>query len=194
MVRILGLVLLMAGCGAPAIHYDYSQEPDPRRGEYVIGIADRLSIKVWKNPDLTTEAVVRPDGTITMPLIGDVRAAGRTPSQLRDDITRLLGNFIRDEGALVTIAVTGINSYSFTVSGNVEHAGVFSAQKYVTVVEAIQLAGGPNRYASPERTKLLRRGTDGKLRVIPINYSDVVAGKRPEANLPLVAGDQLFMP
>lgn len=186
---------LAAGCGGgPVINYDYSQEIDPRKTEYVIGVSDRMTIRVWKNPELSADVVVRPDGIITMPLIGDLKAVGRTPTQLKDDISKMLANFIRDEGATVTVAMTGLNSYSFTVSGNVEHPGTFRGEKYVTVLEAISLAGGPNRYASPRRLKLLRAGKDGEIRQIPINYSDLVVGKHPEANLALMTGDQLFMP
>jgi polysaccharide export outer membrane protein len=182
--------------GACATHrsYDYSKEPDPRRSEYVIGVGDQLSVQVWRNPDLSREAVVRPDGQITMPLIGDVTADGRTPSQLKEEIAKQLAKFVRGEGVVVIIAVTAVNSYSFTVSGNVEHAGVFRSAKYVTVLEAIQLAGGPNRFASPEDTKLYRRDRKGTLRVIPIDYPKIVAGKQPEANLALLSGDQLFVP
>jgi polysaccharide export outer membrane protein len=195
MISILRPVLcaLLLACGAPAIRYDYAREPDPRRTEYVIGVADHLDIKIWKNPDLSTGVIVRPDGTITLPLLGDLRAAGKTPSQLKGDIAKALTTYIRDEGAVVTIAVTGINSYSFTVSGNVEHAGVFSSQKYVTVLDAIQLAGGLNRYAG-NLVKLFRRDADGKLRVIPIDYEAIQEGRQPDANLALLAGDQLFVP
>lgn len=180
--------------GAPRIDYDYSKEPDPRLTEYVIGISDGLSINVWKNPELSTEAIVRPDGMITLPLIGDLRAVGRTPSEIRDELGRQLAKYLREQSPVVTVAVTAINSYSFTVSGNVENAGVFTAQKYVTVFDAIQLAGGPNRFASPERTTLLRKGQDGKVRTIPINYEELKDGKRLEANLALLPGDRVHVP
>ena len=98
------------------------------------------------------------------------------------------------EGAVVTVAVTAVNSYSFTVSGNVVTPGVFNAHKYATVLDAVQLAGGPNRFASPMEMQLMRRGQDGKLRVIPINYLAVVDGSQPEANLVLLPGDQIHMP
>jgi polysaccharide biosynthesis/export protein len=191
-VSLLGLSL--CACGAAPVVYDYSREPDPRKSEYVIGVSDRLAIKVWKNPDLSTEAIVRPDGTITLPLLGDLHAAGRTPTTLRADIQKLLGNYIRDESAVVTVAITAVLSYSFTVSGNVEHPGVFTSEKYVTVVDAVQLAGGINRYGSAEQTQILRPGKDGKMRVIPIDFPAVQAGKQPEANIALVAGDRVFVP
>ena len=157
-------------------------------------MADSLAIRVWKNPDLTTEATVRPDGTITMPLLGDLTADGKTPSQLKHDIATQLAKYVKDEGAVVTIAVTGVNSYSFTVSGNVERAGVYTSKKYVTVLEAMQLAGGPNRFGSPKHMKLFRRVKGGATRVIPINYTAVLEGTQPEANLALIAGDQLYVP
>jgi polysaccharide biosynthesis/export protein len=195
MQRFMVVAVVLAACGGnPSIRYDYGREPDPRKTEFVVGVADHLAIRVWKNPDLSAEVIVRPDGTITMPLLGDLTAAGRTPTQLRDDVTRQLANFVRDEGAVVTVAVTQVNSYSFTVSGNVERAGTFRSDKYVTVIEAIQLAGGPNRYASPGRMRLIRTDRDGKTRVIPISYDDIQSGKRPEANLALLPGDQIFMP
>jgi polysaccharide export outer membrane protein len=188
------LLVVLAACASPGVKYDYAREPDPRRSEYVIGVADHLAIHVWKNPELSRDAIVRPDGTITIPLIGDLEANGRTPTQLRDDITKQLARYVRDEGVVVTVAVTGVNSYTFTVSGNVERPGVYSSQKYVTVLEAVQLAGGPNRFASPRGTRVLRRDRAGKLRQIPIDYPAVLEGKQPEANLALVAGDQVHVP
>src|SRR5207237_5773936 len=77
----------LVACGGSTPYYDYSKEPNPLHDEYVIGVADDLEITVWKNGDLSTKASVRPDGTITLPLIGDVRAAGRTPTELKADIT-----------------------------------------------------------------------------------------------------------
>jgi len=191
---VLGVGLCCWACSGAAVEYDYSKEPDPRRSEYVIGASDRLSIRVWRNPDLSTDAVVRPDGTITMPLIGDILADGKTPSELKQDITKQLAAYVRDEGAVVTIAVTGINSYAVTVSGNVEHPGVFTSSRYLTVLEAMQLAGGPNRYASPRQLKIYRHDRKGNVRIVPIDYDLLVDGKTPQANLALIAGDQLYMP
>jgi len=191
---ILYAVLLGACGGTVRYDYDYAKEPDPRKSEFIIGVADHLTIRVWKNPDLSTEAAVRPDGTITMPLLGDLTANGKTPSRLKEEITKQLAKYVRDEGAVVTVAVTGVNSYSFTVSGAVERPGVFTAQKYMTVLEAMQLAGGPNRFASPKETKLFRKDGKGATRIIPINYTAVLDGTQPEANLPLVSGDQLYVP
>ncbi|HTA18251.1 MAG TPA: polysaccharide biosynthesis/export family protein [Polyangia bacterium] len=182
------------GCGHSHLRYDYASEPDPRKQEYVIGPSDVLKISVWHNADLSVDTTVRPDGTITLPLIGDIRAAGRTSEQIRVELTQRLGAFIKDESAIATVAVTGINSYRFTVSGNVEHQGTFTSNHYVTVLEAITLAGGPNRFAAPEDTILTR--TEGKRgrRRIPIDYPDLVNGTRPEEDLPLISGDTIYVP
>jgi polysaccharide export outer membrane protein len=183
--------LTMLGCGPAA--YDYSKEPDPRKHEFVIGASDALKITVWKNPDLSCDAKVRPDGTITMPLIGDVRAADRTPGQLKEEIARRLSSYIKDDTAAISIAVTEVNSYRFTVSGNVEHGGIFTSKYYVTVAEAIALAGGLNKFANPGKLVVVRRDREG-LRRIPIDYSRISSGEHPEENLVLIAGDNLFSP
>ncbi len=188
------LLAILSACATTRYDYDYRKEPDPRRSEYVIGVADRLSILVWKNPELSKEVTVRPDGTITVPLVGDISADGLTPSALKDEISRQLARYVRDEGAVVTVVVAEVNSYSFTVMGNVEKPGVFTAKKYMTVLEAVQLAGGPSRFASASEMKLIRTDRKGKQRTIPINYPAVLDGSQPEANLALMAGDQLYVP
>ncbi len=188
------LCLLLAACDAQPARYPYAKEPNPQRTEYVIGPADSLRITVWKNNELNTEIEVRPDGTITMPLVGDIRAAGMTPTQLKNEIAKRLQNFIREEGAYVTVAVTNVNSYKFTVSGNVTLPGMFSSRQYVTVVEAVALAGGPNRFANPSEMVLIRKDETGRIRRIPIDYEAIMAGRAPEQNLIMLRGDTLHVP
>jgi polysaccharide export outer membrane protein len=185
---------LTIGCAAPISNYNYAQEPDPRRGDFVLGPSDVLRITVWHNADLSGEATVRPDGTITMPLVGDLPAAGQTPEQLRAEIARRLTAFVKDESSTVTVAVTNVRSYRFTVSGNVERGGLFTSLHYVTVAEAITLAGGPNRYATPERTVIIRVDAQGRTRRIPINFPGIIKGETPTQNLTLVAGDIIYVP
>jgi polysaccharide export outer membrane protein len=182
----------MALAGCPTAVYDYSKEPDPRKHEYVIGISDELRITVWKNPELSPTVTVRPDGTVTMPLVGDIQAAGRTPGQLNEEISTRLKTYLKDEAALVTIAVTQVNSYRFTVSGNVEKGGVFSPKYYVTISEAVALAGGLNKFASKQLYIIRQQG--GGARKVPINYDRIASGEHPEENVALVAGDTLMVP
>jgi len=191
-VLIVGLLAstVIVGCG-PA-YYDYSKEPDPRKGEFVLGVNDALHVNVWKNAELSVDARVRPDGTITMPLVGDIKAAGRTPSSLKSEITKRLQSFVRDEGAIVSIAVTEVNSYRFTVAGQVERAGLLTAKYYVTASEAIAMAGGLNRFANPHKLTLVRNDRNG-LRRIPIDYERIASGAHPEEDLVILAGDTLFV-
>lgn len=189
---LLFTLVLEAACATARPQYNYGAEPDPRKQEYVLGASDQLRVNVWRNPDLSGEAIVRPDGTISLPLLGDVRAAGRTPGQVREEIRERLRVFVKDEAAFVTVAVTQINSYRFTVSGNVEHSGTFSTNHYVTVTEAIALAGGPSRYATPEDSVIIR--TSGGVRRIPVDYPAILKGTRSEQDLPLLAGDVVYVP
>ena len=191
-MRPILFLCTVLGCGGPS--YDYTQEPDPRKAEFIIGASDGVRITVWKNPELTTDATVRPDGTITMPLLGDIQAVGRTPSQLREVVARKLAAFIKDETATVTVALTTIASYRFTVSGNFEHPGIFNSRYYVQVAEAIAMAGGINRFANPHRLVIIRQDPSHKVRRIPIDYERVSSGEHPQENLVLMAGDTLFAP
>jgi polysaccharide biosynthesis/export protein len=183
---------LMGGCST--VSYDYSKEPDPRKSEYVIGVGDELRINVWKNGDLSTSGTVRPDGTITMPLVGDVKAAGRTPSQLTEEIGNRLKTFVKEEASIVSIAVAAVNSYRITVSGNAEHPGVFQERYYLTVADAVALAGGLNKFASPHKLVVLRQRTNGGIRKVPVDFERISGGDHPEENLVLLAGDTLFVP
>jgi polysaccharide biosynthesis/export protein len=87
-----------------------------------------------------------------------------------------------------------VNSYRFVVTGSVERPGAYTANHYVTVSEAITLAGGPNRYASPEQAMIVRPGKEGAPRRIPVDYPSILAGKRPEQDLPLQPGDTVYVP
>jgi polysaccharide biosynthesis/export protein len=193
MMRVLILAAVVSGglaaCGPT--YYDYSKEPDPRKREFVLGVNDAVHISVWKNAELSVDARVRPDGTITMPLLGDIHAAGRTPSALKAEITKRLQSYVRDENTNVSIAVTEVNSYRFTVAGNVEHAGVLTAKYYVTASEAVAMAGGLNRFANPHKLTLVRNDERG-LRRIPLDYARIASGQHPEEDLVVAAGDTLF--
>jgi polysaccharide export outer membrane protein len=191
----LALFAILAACSHTIPDYDYSKEPDPRKSEYVIGVSDGLDINVWKNPELSTRVTVRPDGTITMPLIGDLQAVGKTTTELKGDIRTKLSRFMELEGLEITIAVTTVASYHFTVSGEVENPGIFNSNRYMTVVEAIAMAGGVTRFARKDQVVLLRRdSTSGTVRRIPIAYSLIADGQRPDMNIVLLSGDSLFVP
>ncbi len=186
------VAVVLGGCGPKVYNYPYAKEPDPRTSEYVIGVSDELSISVWKNNELSTGVVVRPDGTVTLPLVGDVTAKGLTPTQLKDAIKKKLEAFVKD--ATVTVSVIQVNSYSVTVSGKVARPGVIESKRFLTVGDAIASAGGPTRFADSESVVVVRRGPDGKTRRIPINYEELAAGRRLEQNIVLVRDDQVYVP
>lgn len=183
------LAVLVTACHSTPF-YDYKSEPDPRATEFKIGPLDLLQVVVWKNKDLSADVVVRPDGIVTLPLIGDVRAAGRTPSDIKNEVTHRLTDFVRNEEIVVSVAVAQVNSYYFTVSGNVQHAGLFTAKTYVSAVEAIAMAGGPNRFAGD--SIYIVRGQPA--RRIPIDLSSAISGEHPEQNLIVVRGDVIVVP
>jgi polysaccharide export outer membrane protein len=161
----------------------------------VVGPADQLRINVWRDSDLSLELRVRPDGTITLPLLGDIKAAGRTPSQIREDISRQLTKFVKSESpSQVTVALVAVNSYKFSVAGNVEHPGLFTSPYFVTVIEAMAMAGGPNRFAAPSSTVIVRTYSPGSTRQIPIDYETLKNGERPEQNIVVLAGDTIYVP
>ena len=187
-------LVLAAGCATTHGPYDYSKEPDPRHGEFTLGPSDVLRITVWRNAELSTDAIVRPDGTISLPLVGDLQASGRTSVQLKEEIVKRLKAYLKDEAAIVTVAVTAINSYRFVISGQVEHPGAYNSNHYVTVSEALALAGGPNRFADAGGMVIIRANPAGGVRRIPIDYPGVIAGTRPNENLTVVAGDTIYVP
>ena len=196
-VPTLAMVAVLGACrahgtnaGAAALYADAAQR-DPRGKPYVIGVADVVHVGVWKDESLSTDAIVRPDGTITMPLVGELRAAGRTAAELQQDASQRLAAVVKD--AAVTVSVTEINSYRFTVAGNVEHPGLFNARYYLTVSEALALAGGPNRYADTDEVVVVRPANGSLLR-IPINYDDILSGKSPEQDIVILTGDSVRVP
>jgi polysaccharide export outer membrane protein len=187
---VIGIcVTVSLGC-ATTSPYDYRREPDPRASEYQIGALDDLSIQVWKNPELSGEVAVRPDGIVTVPLLGPVKAAGRTTTDLQGELAKRFADYVRAESVVVTVGVVSVNSYQFTVSGNVEHSGVFSAKSYVTALDAVAMAGGPNRFASDAIWVI--RGTPS--RRIPVDLRRASSGEHPEENLILLRGDLIVVP
>lgn len=190
----LALVAL-AACGSSVPYYDYTKEPDPRNHELVLGVGDVVGINVWDQKELNTDATIRPDGTITMPLVGDIKASGETPSQLKEQIKAQLANFLKNAaGNEVTVAVRSWKSYRFTIEGEVTRSGVFSNDQYISVGEAIAMAGGLTRFAKRDELKILRKDAKGNLRQIPLDYDELASGKRTDMNIYVLPGDVIWVP
>jgi len=189
-------VVLAAGCPAAFPKYDYAKELDPRGKELVLGAGDTILINVWENSNLNTEATIRPDGKITMSLVGDVKAAGETPTSLKAQIKTQLANFVKmPSGNEVTVVVKAWRSYRFTIQGEVSRTGVFSSDQYVTVADALALAGGLSRFAKRTEIQLLRiDAKTGQVRKIPLDYEAVASGQRPDMNIYVLPGDTIWVP
>jgi polysaccharide biosynthesis/export protein len=159
--------------------------------DYKIGPQDVLTINVWKEPDVSREVPVRPDGKISLPLLNDVEAAGLTPMQLANSLTESLKKFI--SGPQVTVIVKEINSRRVYVIGEVVRAGTFPLLPKMTVLQIISSCGGFTQFANPKKIYVLRT-KDGKQTKIPFNYKEVVSGKNPEQNIELQPGDTIVVP
>jgi polysaccharide export outer membrane protein len=189
------VILALAACGSSLPNYDYTKEPDPRSRELVLGVGDVVSINVWDQKELNTDATIRPDGTITMPLVGDLPAAGDTPSSLKTKIKSGLERFIKlGGGNEITVAVKQWKSYRFTLEGEVGKPGVYPSDQYVTVSEAIAMGGGLTRFAKRDGVRVLRADTKGTVRQIPIDYDAVASGKRLDMNIWVLPGDTIWVP
>jgi len=159
--------------------------------QYKIGPQDVLRIDVWKEPEISRTAPVRPDGRISLPLINDVQAAGLTATQLAAVIADGLRKYITNPQ--VTIGVTEINSRRVYVTGEVTRPGAFPLLPNMTVLQALSSSGGFTQFAKLKSIYVLRT-EDGKQVKHPFNYKEVVSGKKPESNIPLQPGDVIVVP
>ena len=159
---------------------------------FVIGNDDVLSINVWKEPDISRSIPVRSDGKISLPLVGEVQAAGRTPLKLEQEIASKLQNFISQPE--VTVMVQQINSQKFNVLGQVAHPGSFIIANSPTVLDAIALAGGFRDFAKQKSVYVLRQNADGTEIRLPFNYKQVVKGQHTEQNVRLQPRDTVVVP
>ena len=160
--------------------------------EFVIGTGDVLAISVWKNADVSRVVPVRTDGRISLPLIGELQAGGRTAKELEKEITEKLKDYVAQPE--VSVIIQEIKSQRFNVLGMVTHPGSFPLAKPVTVIDAIAAAGGFRDFAKQKDVYILRRDPSGKQVRFPFNYKDVIKGKKPEQNIELDSNDTVVVP
>jgi len=158
---------------------------------YQVQPGDVLQVSVWKEEDLQREVVVRPDGGISFPLVGDVAAAGRNVEAIRGAISERLDKYIPDP--VVTVAVSQIVGNKIYVEGKVNRPGEFVVTRHVDVLQALSMAGGMNVFAAQNDIKVLRR-VDGRQVVFPFRYADVVNGENLSQNIVLQTGDIVLVP
>jgi polysaccharide export outer membrane protein len=163
----------------------------PHDDSFVIGNDDVLAINVWKEPDISRSIPVRSDGKISLPLVGEVQAAGLTPLKLEKDIADKLKNYISEPE--VTVMVQQVNSQKFNILGQVTKPGSYGIANSPTVLDAIALAGGFRDFAKKKSIYVLRHSASGESR-LPFNYKDVSQGKNMEQNVKLQPGDTIIVP
>ncbi len=176
-MRNFVFVLLLACATAGFAGTDAPQPKSPPTAaapQYIIGVEDILAVSVWKDQELTRNLPVRPDGYITMPLIGDVMANGRTSAAVRDEITERLLRYMN--APVVTVTVQEIRSRKINVVGEIMKPGAFPLTDSMTVIDAIAMAGGFKEFAKQSKVYILRRTPDGTTKRLPYNYKQAIRG------------------
>jgi polysaccharide biosynthesis/export protein len=164
----------------------------PHDDNFIIGSDDVLAVSVWKEAEISRTVTVRPDGKISLPLVGELRARDKTPKQLEDEISSKLSSYVSEP--TVTVIVQEIRSQRFNILGQVAHPGSYVLAYSATVLDAIALGGGFRDFAKQKSIFILRRNPDGTQRRIAFNYKDVINGHHPEQNLKLEPGDTVVVP
>lgn len=164
----------------------------PAAEEYTIGPDDLLAVNVWKEPEISRNVVVRPDGKISLPLVGDLRASGRTPVQLQDDIKGQLSNYLANPE--VTVILQEARSQKFNILGEVEHPGSYPLSRSMTVLDAIAVAGGLRDFAKSRKIYVLRVKGDGSRERLLFNYKEVIKGQSLSQNVELQPRDTVVIP
>ena len=194
------LTLVVSGCASDAhlpANSNILKESNSSKtvAEYLIGVDDTVNINVWRNPELSVTVPVRPDGKISLPLVGDVHAAGLTPEHVATVIQNKLKKFVRDPN--VTLMLTRLESNLYLtrlrVTGAVNSPLSINYRQGMTVLDAVLAAGSVNDFASPNGTKLYRK-IKGRVRVISIYLGDILYKGKLETNIELRPGDILTVP
>jgi len=175
---------------AAALKTTESSTTWPEEAGFVIGPGDVVDIAVWKDEALTRSCVVRPDGIITFPLIGDVQAGGKTASELKTEMEKKLAQYVPD--LVLTVEVKQVNNMIYVV-GKVNAPGRFVMNANVNVLQALATAGGLNVFAKGNKIKIFRH-QNGETVILPFKYDEVVDGRHLEQNIWLKRGDVVVVP
>lgn len=193
---IMGLVSVvispMASVAQSLSINDLPPVSSSQESTYQLGPQDILAISVWKDEILSREVVVRPDGFISFPLIGEVLAEGRTVGSLEKEMNERLTKFVSDPR--ISIGVTEVNSFKIFVIGKVNSPGGFQIGQYTDVMQALSLAGGLTPFAREGSIKVLRRRKNEEQTTFPFDYGEVLKGYSLEQNIVLERGDVVMVP
>ncbi|HPG24394.1 MAG TPA: polysaccharide biosynthesis/export family protein [Myxococcota bacterium] len=200
-VALVGLVANGLACGWNPFAYWPAADPmaplPPVRvvgeaREYRIGVPDRLELTVWQHPDVSGELLVRRDGKVSVPLMGDIQAEGLTPLELADHIRAALSDYIADPR--VDIAVIEMRSQvASVIGGGILRSGQVELQRNTRVVDAIAAMGGLTPFAKKRRIRILRETPEGQVEY-PFDYSAFIRGNAPASNILLEPGDTIIVP
>ena len=160
--------------------------------DYVIGRDDVLAINVWKETEISRNVEVRPDGKISLPLVGELQAAGLTPVELQGQIAERLKSYLSNPE--VTVIVQEVKSQKFNVMGEVMRPGTYGLSKPMTVLDGLALAGGFRDFAKKSKIYVLRVQADGSRSRVPFNYKKVIKGQAENQNSELEPGDTIVVP
>ena len=184
----LFVVLVLLACVAPASAQEGADL-------YRIGVDDQLQVSVWRNPELSVSVPVRPDGRISVPLIGDVLAGGRSPEEVARDIEEQLAAYIRDPK--VAVILTELRSHEFIsrvrVTGAVRTPISIPHRQGMTVLDAVLQAGGVNEFAAANRTRLYRREAEAT-QTLPVRLGAILGSGDLETNIEVRPGDVITVP
>lgn len=195
----LGLALLVAACEAPTTATPAATAPaaaEAQLPDYIIGPGDSLQIFVFRAPDLSTEVPVRPDGRISIPLVADIEATGRTPVQLARQIEERLREYVREPNVTVIVrSFVGLTERQIRIVGEAAQPRSIPFREGLTVLDVVIQAGGLTRYASGNRARILRRTADGAPpQTIPVRLTDLLRDGDVSQDMPMRPGDTLVIP
>ena len=174
---------------APAARASGTDDKGVVTPEYLLGPGDKLRIEVYRDPQMSQSVQIRPDGKVTLPLVGDLEASGRTPVELRDTVTRALKEYMNNP--VVTVIVVEATAATAYVVGGVAHPGAVPVLGHLTVLQALAMAGGLTDFADRKNIRVLRKGVGG-MQSIPFNYKDAIKGSVPSVERR--AGDTIVVP
>lgn len=193
MVAAVGLVAWAFGCArSPLPTPPVEDQQAAAREDYRIGPADVLGIRVWRNPELSVDVPVRPDGRISVPLLGDIEAAGRTTAELRDVVAESLSEYVTAPD--VTVIVMQVNSKQVFVVGEVVRPTALGLTLDMRVLDAIAAVGGFTPFANKRGIRILRRQEDGSVVEYRFNLNEFLRGSEPGTNIQLLPGDTIVVP
>lgn len=198
---LLSFIVLLSGCASTSMQPNQEGLARSDVGankaaqEYRIGVDDQLQVNVWRNPELTVTMPVRPDGMISLPLIGDVKAGGRTPAEVATEIREKLSEYVREPN--VTVIITELRNSEYIsrirVTGAVQTPSSIEHRQGMTVLDAVLQAGGVNEFAAPEKAKLYRKA-GSETEVYPVDLGGILQEGKLETNYELRPGDIITVP